>query len=48
MLENEGIDVDLNSEDIGHTPLSVACMTGNYEILRLLLIYNSEVNKPTN
>ena len=41
------IDIDMASSDIGHTPLTVACITGNYEILKLLIEKGAEVNKPT-
>jgi len=41
------IDIDMASSDIGHTPLTVACLTGNYEIVKLLIEKGAEVNKPT-
>lgn len=47
LLENESIDIDMNSEEAGHTPLTISCMTGNYEILRILTAGGAEVNKPT-
>lgn len=28
------------------TPLTVACMRGNYEIVRLLVLAGAEINKP--
>jgi ankyrin repeat protein len=46
LLSNTQVDVDLASMDSGQTPLSVAAMTGNYEILKLLLDAGAEVNKP--
>lgn len=46
LLSNTQVDVDLSSMDSGQTPLSVAAMTGNYEILKLLLDAGAEVNKP--
>lgn len=47
LLENLQIDIDQSSEEAGHSPLTIACMTGNYEILRILTAYGAEVNKPT-
>ncbi len=47
ILENISIDIDLASEGSGHTPLTIACATGNYEIVKLLIDHNAEVNKPT-
>ena len=47
LLENESIDIDMGSEEAGHTPLTISCMTGNYEILRILTSSGAEVNKPT-
>lgn len=47
LLENECIDIDISSEEAGHTPLTISCMTGNYEILRILTAGGAEVNKPT-
>lgn len=47
LLENETIDIDMSTEEAGHTPLTISCMTGNYEILRLLTSGGAEVNKPT-
>ena len=35
------------SSDIGHTPLTTASITGNYEILKFLIEKGAEVNKPT-
>lgn len=40
------IDVDFETENNRQTPLIVACMSGNYEIMRLLTLANAEVNKP--
>ena len=37
----------MGTEDSGHTPMTIACLTGNYEILHLLIMSNAEVNKPT-
>lgn len=45
-LQNPGIDVDLASIDAGHTPLTIACLTANYEILQMLIESDAEVNKP--
>lgn len=41
------IDVDQSTPLIGHTALTIACITGNYEIIVLLVEANAEVNKPT-
>jgi ankyrin repeat protein len=45
-LRNKKIDVDLETPLNKQTPLIVACSEGNYEIVRLLLLGNAEVNKP--
>jgi ankyrin repeat protein len=39
LLENPSIDIDFSSEDTGQTPLTSACMTGNYEIVKMLVIF---------
>ena len=41
------MDIDLSSRDSGHTALTTACITGNYEIIKLLIDSGAEVNKPT-
>ncbi|KAM3129450.1 hypothetical protein pb186bvf_018442 [Paramecium bursaria] len=46
LLQNICLDVDLGSEDSGWTPLTVAANTGNYEIMKLLVDAQAEVNKP--
>jgi ankyrin repeat protein len=46
MLSNPCIDIDLASEDSGQTPLTISALTGNYEIMKLLVDGNAEVNKP--
>lgn len=46
ILMNPSIDIDLGSMDSGHTPLTIACMTANYEILQMLIEADAEVNKP--
>ena len=46
LLNNESIDIDLETVDSGYTPLCVAAISGNYEILRLLIESGAEVNKP--
>lgn len=48
MMENERLDLDMASQTIGHTPLTAACLTGNFEIMKLLVQEGAEVNKPTN
>ena len=45
-LQNKQIDVDLETENNKQTPLITACLCGNYEIVRLLLMAKAEVNKP--
>ena len=45
MLQSEYVDVDLGSEDSGFTPLSVACISGQYEIARLLILGGADINK---
>jgi ankyrin repeat protein len=45
-LTHPQIDVDFETEGNRQTPLLVACMCGNYEIMRLLTLANAEVNKP--
>ena len=47
LLESKTIDIDMASEESGHTALSCSIITGNYEILRILLEAGAEVNKPT-
>lgn len=46
LLRNKAVDVDLETEQNRQTPLITACICGNYEIVRLLLLANAEVNKP--
>ena len=46
ILQNPSIDIDLGSLDSGHTPLTIACLTANYEILQMLIEGDAEVNKP--
>jgi len=45
LLENENIDVDLESSPQKFTALMVSCYKGFYEITRNLLEKNSDVNK---
>jgi len=47
LMQNPSLDFDLSSSNNGHTPLTIACMTGNYEIVRLLIENYAEINKPT-
>lgn len=47
LLSSPTIDLDLASEDSGLTPLAGACAAGNYEVLKLLLQKDAEVNKPS-
>ena len=46
LLNNKRVDVDLETENNKQTPLLTACIAGNYEIVRLLLLANAEPNKP--
>ena len=46
ILNNEAIDIDLETETSGFTPLCVAAISGNYEILRMLIENGAELNKP--
>lgn len=46
ILDNPTIDIDLASEETGYTPLATACITGNYDIVRMLLERDAEVNRP--
>lgn len=47
LLTNPTIDIDFATEEVKHTPLTVACLSGNFEILKILLDAGAEVNKPT-
>ena len=47
LLENKFIDCDLETEHNKHTPLTVACLGSNYEMVKLLIAKGAEVNKPT-
>jgi hypothetical protein len=43
-LENALIDLDLCTEEHEYTPLSAACMSGNYEVVKLLAEGGAQVN----
>eukprot|EP00831_Metopus_contortus_P070986 TRINITY_DN64923_c0_g1_i1.p1 TRINITY_DN64923_c0_g1~~TRINITY_DN64923_c0_g1_i1.p1 ORF type:complete len:223 (-),score=23.15 TRINITY_DN64923_c0_g1_i1:131-799(-) len=47
LLENTKIDVDFPTETSKLTPLIVACSSGFYEIVRELLEWGADVNKPS-
>lgn len=47
LLSNPRIDIDFSTSELRHTPLTVACLSGNFEILKILLDEGAEVNKPT-
>ena len=47
LLKNLTIDIDFATFGKGYTPLIVACLTGNFEIVQLLLEAGAEVNKPS-
>jgi ankyrin repeat protein len=44
LLENALVDLDLCTEEHEYTPLSAACMAGNYEIVKLLAEGGAQVN----
>lgn len=46
LLKNKFIDVDLETPFDRQTPLGVACLGANYEMVKLLLDHGAEVNKP--
>jgi len=46
-LIEQGADVNVRNE-LGHTPLIIACYHGHYEIARLLLATGSDVNASDN
>jgi ankyrin repeat protein len=47
LLNNDSIDIDLPTYNYtGYTPLCVAAISGNYEILKMLIYNGAEVNKP--
>lgn len=46
MLENPYLDIDISTEDSGYTSLCVACLTGNYEVVKILLDGGAETNLP--
>lgn len=37
-MKNKKIDIDLETNNNRQTPLIVACMRGNYEMARMMLI----------
>lgn len=47
LLDNPTIDVDIPSENKRYTALAFACLTGNYDIAKMLLEKDPEVNRPT-
>lgn len=44
LLENPLIDLDLPTESHEYTPLSSACMAGNFEIVKLLCENGADIN----
>lgn len=48
LLQNQHIDVDLETPTNRQTPLIAACGGANYEMVKLLLDAGAEVNKPNN
>ena len=47
ILENDTVDINLATESSGVTPVSVACMAGNYEVLSVLLENGADIHKVT-
>lgn len=46
LLNNfETIDINLSTDSTQYTPLSAACMAGNFEIVQLLAENGADVNK---
>lgn len=48
LLNNDRVDVNLQSDTEGYSPLMVACFKGYYEITRMLLEKNADPRKPNN
>jgi ankyrin repeat protein len=46
LLANPSIDLNIQTIDNGFTPLCAACVSGNYEIVRMLCEAGAEVDKP--
>ena len=46
LLSSKQVDIDLETENNRQTPLLTACLCGNYEIVRMLLLAGAEPNKP--
>ena len=45
LISNPGIDLNMQTIDNGFTPLCAACVSGNYEIVRMLCEAGAEVDK---
>ncbi|MFN9939046.1 MAG: ankyrin repeat domain-containing protein [bacterium] len=46
LLKQKNIDIDFQSEPLQYSALQVCTMTGNFEILELLLEQGAEPNNP--
>src|ERR1700753_832418 len=46
ILENESVDLNLGTKDMGITPLIASFAAGNYEIVKVLIENGADVNKP--
>jgi len=45
LLENDMTNIDIQTQTSGFTSTSIACATGNYEILRILVENGADINK---
>ena len=44
LLENPLIDINMTTQENGYTPLSAACMAGNYEVVKVLAENGADIN----
>lgn len=47
LLTNKTIDINFETYDSNYTALIISCLTGNYEIVNLLLECGVQANKPS-